>query len=333
MKAQSPFGQAFQKLLLEEPRYNLKHVMSENCDFSDTAVKSKNCYYCFGAFYCEDVYYGRYSRKCVSCNGVTFCANCEWCTECVDCVHCYGADYCQDCQNCHDCRFCFDCFGCSNCTGCVGLYQKQYCIFNEQLNRETYEMRMKELNLKDEAQRQIVRDRVEELRTKTPNLSLHQFQTEDCIGNHISESKGCYQCYDIFASEDCMYNIEANANVSCCDITVCFETELSYSCVQSPLCYNCNFLMHVDNSKDCEFCAYSRNLINCFGCVYLENKEYHILNKPYSPDEYEKEVARIRRELMDAGQYNMGLYFVSGYEQNRLQTEADPVIQFVLPTL
>ncbi len=82
-----------------------------------------------------------------------------------------------------------------------------------------------------------------------------------------------------------------------------------------------------------EFCAYGRNLKNCFGCVYMENKEYHILNKPYSPEDYEKEVAKIKKELMDAGKYNMGLYLVSDYEKKRLENETDSVIQSNPPVL
>jgi hypothetical protein len=60
-----PFLSDFQALLLSQPRYNLKQVGAENSTYADVAVMSKNCYYCFGVFYCEDVYYSRYSRKCV----------------------------------------------------------------------------------------------------------------------------------------------------------------------------------------------------------------------------------------------------------------------------
>jgi len=327
------FKDDFQRLLLEKPRFNVKHVMAENCDFSDTAVKSKNCYYSFGTFYCEDVYYARYSRKCSSCNGLTLCAECEWCTECVDCVKCYDADYCVDCSNCSNCAFCYDCYGCRNCYGCVGLYQKEYHFFNQSLGREEYELRLRELDMQNAAHRTLVLQQIKELRKRVPNLGIHQVQCENCIGNHISQSGNCLQCFDIFASEDCLYNVEANGNKNCCDLTVCFETEWSYQCVQSPLCHNCNFLYQVDSSKDCEFCAYSRNLRNCFGCVYLENKEYHILNKPYAPNEYKKEVARMRKELQDAHLYNLSLFMVSDYEKHRLSTETDPVLSSSFPTL
>lgn len=323
------FIEEFKHLLVSKPRYNLKQVMAENCDFSDTAVKSKNCYYCFGVFYCEDVYYARYSRKCSNCSGLTLCANCEWCIECIDCVKCYGCDYCQDCQNCSESQYCKDCFGCKNCFGCVGLYQKQYCLFNEQHSEKEYKEKISKLNLQNEGHRAFVRQELEKLRITSANLGIQQFQTEDCIGNHISESRGCYQCYDIFASEDCLYNIEANGNKDSCDITVCFETEGCYNCVQSPLCYRCNYLFHVDSSSESEFCAYSRNLKNCFGCVYMENKQYYILNKPYSSEKYFKEVEAIKKELITNNNYNLGIYFVSEYEKKKEINETEPVIQQV----
>jgi len=327
----SNFFQDFQQLLRDKPRYNVKHVNAENCDYSDTAINSQNCYYCFAVFYCENVYYARYSRKCNNCSGLTFCVSCEWCVECIDCVKCYQCDYCQDCKNCSDAKFCKDCFGCRNCLGCVGLHQKEYCMFNEQLSQEEYEKRLQELDLTNLQQRELVLKKVQELQKDSPNLSLHQFQVEDCIGDHLTESKNCYQCYDAFALEDCLYNIECNGNNNSCDLTVCFEAEWCYNSVQAPLNHNCNFLMHTDYCSDSEFCAYSKNLKNCFGCVYLNNKEYHILNKAYSPEEYANKIEEIKAELIKNKQYNMSIYIVSDYEKKRLATESDSIIQTSIP--
>jgi len=325
------FLDEFRHLLLTKPRYNLKQVGAENCDYADTAVKSKNCYYCFGIFYSEDVYYARYSRKCVSSSDMTFCVNCEWCIECTDCAGCYKVDYSQDCQNCRECQFCKDCFGCTGCFGCVGLYQKQYCIFNEQLTKAEYEKRIASLNLSSSIHRGLIQERVEALRRKTPNLGVHQFSCEDCIGNHLTESKNCYRCHDSFALEDCFYCIETNGNKNCADHTVCFENEWCYQCIHSPLNNTCNFLFQCDYCSDSEFCAFSKNLKNCFGCVYMENKEYYILNKPFTPQEYRKEVERIKSELQASGHYNLLPYFASDYETRRLKAETDSVIQSMSP--
>ncbi len=305
----------FQKLLLESPRYNVKQVNSENCDYADTAIKSKNCYYCFCVFYCEDTYYSRYSRKCSNSSDLTFCVSCQWCVECNDCVNCYMVSNSKHCSNCSECDYCEDCYSCEKCFGCKGLYRKKYCIFNEQFTEDEYKKQILKI------------DPSQALQINIPNLGIHHYKTEDCIGDNLSESKNCYQCYDAFNMEDCTYNIECNGNKDCLDMTVCFEAELCYSCVQAPLNYNCNFLMHTDLCNDSEFCAYSKSLKHCFGCVYLSNKEYHILNKSYSPEEYYVRVAEIKNELMEQGRYDMSLYFVSNYEANRWEQEEDSVIQ------
>jgi len=311
----SSFITDFQKLLLEQPRYNVKQVNSENCEYADTAIKSKNCYYCFCVFYCENVYYSRYSRKCANSTDLTFCVDCRWCITCNDCVNCYMTSYSKNCSNCADCDYCTDCYSCENCYGCQGLYRKRYCLFNEQFSKEEYEERITK----------VTPDQIPKM--DMPILGIHHFKTEECIGDNLSESKGCYQCYDAFNMEDCIYNIECNGNKDCLDMTVCFEAELCYSCVQAPINYNCNFLMHTDLCNDSEFCAYSKSLKNCFGCVYLSNKEYCILNKQYSPEEYEEKVAGIKKELKEAGFYNMSLYFVSDYEKERWAKEEDSTIQ------
>lgn len=323
----------FQRLLLSSPRFNVKQVMAENSEYADTVLKSKNCYYSFCVFYCEDVYYARYSRKCLNCNGITFCVECEWCTECVDCQKCYNCHYSQDCQNCSDCSFCKDCFGCRNCFGCAGLYQKEYHMFNEKLTKKEFERRMSELNLRELSHRQLVEQRVEELRKTTPNLAIHQFMTEDCLGDHLTQCKGSLQCFDSFANEDCAYCIETNGNRNCIDLTVCFENEWCAHCVQSTMNHGCDHVIFTDQSIDCAFSAYLRGCKNCFGCASLERREYHILNKPVSPEAYEDEVVKLRKEMQAASMHNLSIFFVSPYELKRMGTESDPVISSAIPVL
>ncbi len=66
---------------------------------------------------------------------------------------------------------------------------------------------------------------------------------------------------------------------------------------KGELCYetiNCRKSYRVFFSLDCEECEnvyFSRNCINCsncVGCVNLRNKQYHIFNRPYSKEIYEK---------------------------------------------
>ncbi len=321
------FKQQFQQLLRTQPRFNLKQVNVVNCAYADTVVKSGNCYYTFGAFYCDNVMFGRYSRRCVDCCDITLCVGCEACYQCIDCVNCFFTNWSQYCQNCTSCSYCFECFGCSDCFGCVGLYRKKECLFNKHLSAAEYQRAVAKFNLSDSATRRTIETNVAALRRTVPNLNWHQFRCDNSIGENLSACSNCYQCYDAFALENCLYCIENNGNKDCCDITVCFESELCYQCVQSPLNYNCNYLFQVDQSMDSEFCAYSKNLKNCFGCVGLANKEYHILNKPYSPTDYANKVAQLRAELIAQHEYSLLLFFASPYESQRYSNETDSVIQ------
>ncbi len=319
------FLEQFGRLLVESPRYNLKQVQVENCGYADTAVKSKDCYFSFGAFYCEDVLYSRYSRKCVDCCDIAICFACEGCVGCSDCNNCYGLANCTDCSNCESCYFCEDCYGCKNCFGCVGQYQAQYRIFNQQYTEVDYQNFIAQwptnVNVKH------IQDKLKELHNLTPRIALHHFRVEDSTGDHLSECVNCYECYDSFLTEDCFYCIETNGNKNCADLTVCFENELCYSCVHSPLCYNSNFLLHVDGAIDSELCAYSKNLKNCFGCVYLADKEFYILNLPVDKTIYFQRVEEIKSELITKGFYNMRAFFQTEYEDQRYLEESERAIE------
>jgi hypothetical protein len=206
------------------------------------------------------------------------------------------------------------------------LYRRKNCWFNEQLTAAEYDKRLSEFEGFSATEKARVLEDFYSVRRNAAHLGIHQFRCENSIGQHLSECADCYQCYESFALEDCIYNIECNGNKNSIDLTVCFETEDSCCCIQSPLNKSCSFLMHTDYCGYSEFCAYSKNLVDCFGCVYLANKRYHILNKPYSKEDYEKQVAEIKRQLIANGDYNLLLYFVSDYEKTRIETEEDKVL-------
>ena len=321
------FEAEFKKLVLSTPRYNVKGVQAENCDYSDTAVRSRNCYYSFGAFYSEDLLYGRYSRKCTSSCDMTFCVGCEDCIECIDCAGCYGSSYLVECKSCVDCSFCDSCYSCEDCFGCVALHRQKYCYFNKQLSQEEYRQRVSLRRLSTALDAAQVRAQVSILKRTCVLAAVDLYRSDSCTGNHLAECSACFHCYDAFAMEDCLYVVEANGNRSCCDLTVCFESELCYSCVHSPLNYDCSFLYQTDSSVNSEFCAFSRKLKHCFGCAYLSNAEFCILNRQYRPEEYAQRVAAIRAELIRTDSFNMKLFFASDYEWHRLKSEREPILQ------
>jgi hypothetical protein len=81
------------------------------------------------------------------------------------------------------------------------------------------------------------------------------------------------------------------------------KSELTYENMSNDFSY---FSMasttseHLVHSHYCDLCF---NCENCFGCVGLRKKEYCILNKQYTKDEYEKAVPKIIARMIDDGEW------------------------------
>jgi hypothetical protein len=186
--------------------------------------------------------------------------------------------------------------------GCVGLRQKEFHIFNKPYAKEAYFKKLREL-----AQEKIV-DEFETLQLKTPRKYLHERQTENCAGDYIEKSKNCFYCFDTHESEDCLYLQDCWDNKDNVDVMYSWHSELCYESFSIGLqSYNCNFCNYVRTSSNLEYCELCFNCKDCFGCVGLKNKQYYILNKPYSQSGYEKRVADIKAQMRTDGEYGKHL--------------------------
>ena len=302
------FLEELEQLRLATPRlYNI-NIGSENSDYCTHSDKNKNCYLIFAANYNEDSMYGRLvidSRDCVDNNN---CEKSELCYECIDIEKCYDCTFCQLCKNCTECLFCYDCTSCMNCFGCAGLRQKQWCFFNEQLTPEEYKKKLTEFNLRTNANRNRAIELSHQVELKIPHRALTMINCENCVGDMLVNCKNCFACFDVHGSQDCMYMTDCWRTKDSLDIVFSDGTELCYESFSLGLgSYNCNFCNFIRGSSDCEYCELCFNCKNCFGCVGLQNKEFHILNKPYSREEYLKRVVEIKAQMRVNGEYGKHL--------------------------
>ena len=105
-------------------------------------------------------------------------------------------------------------------------------------------------------------------------------------------------------------------------------TELIYN--SQSICLNCfqvrccNFSWNISFSDYCDFCHYSKNL---FGCEGLKRKEYCILNKQYSKEDYEALVPKIIEQMRATGEWGEFFpYSVFAYNETLAQ-EYFPLIK------
>ncbi len=100
------------------------------------------------------------------------------------------------------------------------------------------------------------------------------------------ESRECYLSRSGYRNEYLSYAYRVTGSKNSIDITYCFDTERSYDCLYCFKGYN---LRHSFNCRDCIDSAFlydCRNSTNCFMSWNLRNKQYYILNQPYSKEAY-----------------------------------------------
>lgn len=309
------FIQEFQKLYNSTPHIHNWTRLSQNCDYGDIIVVSKNCYLCFNSANLENCYYCYESRQNYDCSDMMFSEQCNLCCECTDCLRCYNSNYLQDCEGCSDSEYLYGCKSVSDCFGCVNLYHKQYYIFNESCSREEYEKRLAEVK---KWPKEKIEEEFGKLKLKHPRVYMHQKNNVNCLGDYVLYSKNCYWIFDSKDCEDSLYITDCVLEKGCKDSMDCGPIantlEQCYDCGYIGFLFNCNHIYWCDHLSDCEWCVNFWDSTHCFGCVYAKNKKYHILNKPYEQSEYKKKMAEYKKELLDAGIKD--LYGLIHYPEN-----------------
>lgn len=287
------FFSQIQELVKQVPKFATQSALSENCNYSNLVSQSKNCYLAFGCIESEDCLYGHIIGKCKNSLDIMYTYNAELCYECVDVRDSYNIRFSKDCDNCRDSSFLENCKSCNNCFGCFGLRHKEYHFFNQALDKDTYEAKLKEFAVLTPEKRTLIAHKQQQLRSTKPVLYMHALSNENCSLDYIYYSKNVRDSYDVTHAEDCRY-CSTTKGKDCYDIT--------YSRVDTELCYEGLFVQgyNVLFSRDClvnnRYLLYCGNCFtckNCFGCVGLRNKEYCILNKQYTKEAYNKLVPKV----------------------------------------
>lgn len=306
------FLQEFEQLKKVTPRITLNNLDNENCTFTNYWTKSKNCYMSMGGNSNEDCHYcywSQYNKDCVDCG---FFHHCELCYEVVDCVKCYNCDYSLNCQNCTDCVYSYNCIGCNSCFGCLNLQHKEYHIFNESVSPEVYKQKVQELLQLSASE---LWEKVATMIKSLPHRENYNYNVERSSGDYLIDCKNCIHCFDTRTSEDCLYATFAHNTKDNVDVTWtgggvedCFSSVSIFVGYNIFCCYVCW------NSADLEYCELCFNCKNCLGCVGLHRKEYHILNKPYSKEEYKEKRDEIVSEMKNNNTWGLPLTSCYPYE-------------------
>ncbi len=296
-----PFLAQLFDLNLRVPKYRSAAINMVNSDYSANADGLKNCYLLFNSNYTEDCGYG---------NGIDYSRNCydnshlqksEYCYGSFWLTNCYSAHFSSQCEDCTDIWFSKNCRGCTNCIGCINLRNQSYCIFNQPFSKEEYKQKVSELRLNTWKGLTELNKQSHEFWLKFPIKHLQGVQNTNVSGDFISHSKNIYHGYLIRDCENLRYSqySQVPSSRDCVDGSVIgSHAELMYEVsvcgwksANLKFCWEC-----WDDARDLEYCIHcGHGVSNLFGCAGVNRRQYCILNKQYSKEDFES----LRKKIVE----------------------------------
>lgn len=309
-----PFFEQFKDLWLSVPMLGLSVIDNEDCGYVNYSGFSKKCYLSYNTDFSENMYY---STNCIrskdSCD-MLFCINCELSYENTDLTDCYNTNYSNYCFNCSDSYFLIDCKSCQDCFCCVGLRNKRNCFFNQQLSEAEFKRKVAELDLGSHKTIDTLKIKLHELYLTVPKLYMAMHNSENVVGNYINNSKDVFDSFDVAKCEDIRFCGTMN-NVHHAydwdhtghDASYCYELSSCGDRIHNALfCHNI-----WSGGNNIIYCVLASGIQDCFGCVGVRKKQYCILNKQYTKDQYNDLVSRIIQHTINTKEF--GEFFAMNF--------------------
>ncbi|MBI5621501.1 hypothetical protein HY933_01375 [Candidatus Falkowbacteria bacterium] len=301
---QRSFFEQFKALQQLVPRINLYQKNNVNSDYTNHTDHAKNCYICADVGYGEELYYSKWIIKSADCVDSYQLEDCQLCYQSMYGVGNYNCNFTFLCYSCRDTDYLYDCVGCTDCFMSGNLRNKKFVFRSQQLSEADYRVARAKVDLGSYRQAAALFAEYRQLLAG----SLHKFATivrsQDCSGDYIDQGKNVRASFGIVDGEDCSYCYDSgwfkdtyDAFESAFDIQRQYET---HACNRTTFSQFTTVSYDASNLRYCDLCHSNKNL---FGCVGLRHKQFCILNKQYSEEEYQALVKHIIAKMTTDGEY------------------------------
>ncbi len=319
------FFEQYYELMKAVPRAQSRTRNSPGTRFSDGSIDCKNCFMCIGGYKSEDCMYSGpiFSKNVVDSNIVL---NGDHVYETYSAFNIFNSKFSYFTDDTLDSSFMFDCKGCTSCFGCINLRNQQYQIFNKKYSKAEYREQMKYWDLGSYAKLREALGRFDELRLSIPHRYAITSNVVDVLGNDIHNTKNCQYCFVTENGvENCKFIYLGGLSLKdSYDLASGGDnSQILYECVgiiSSERLFFCN---GANSSHDVEYSEQAIGSSNLFGCVSLKHRQYCILNKQYTPEEYAKLVVKIKEHMQTmpyvdkkGRTYGYGEYFPIEFSPN-----------------
>jgi hypothetical protein len=299
-----PFFKQFRSLFNTVVRQSVVHNGTcINSEYANYILNSKNIYLSYSVIFdSENIYFSTNIDKSFNVLDSLNLSECDLIYESMGLNKTYNTLYSYWSSNCVDCNFVLFCKNCQNCFGCVNLVNKSYCIFNIEYSKEQYEEKMKEFDLGSYS---FVKSFKKDFWKFSLSFSRKYAQLVSCIdssGDELKNSKNIKNSFNCYGLESVRFGYRSAYNKDSYDICNAGIGELFYEHGGggSDNSLNIKFIITgKEGNSFLEYCDACQNSSNLFGCIGLKSKQYCILNKQYTKEEYFEMVEKIKKQMDD----------------------------------
>ncbi len=299
------FFTQFQTLQKNVPRANLYQTNFVSSDYCNYGLDFKECYLMFGGRGNERVYFGNQIVDSMDSLDIAFSKKSEFNYELFECTRInrlFFSHYCNDCVNSYylvDCKNCIDCFG------CIGLINKQHCIWNKQYSKAEYDKVLENMDLGSYKTHLENLKKLHELELKIPHRYARIYKSVNSDGDDLSEAKNTHHSFSSTEIEDSKYLFYIRNHAKDCYDTSFqgWNSELLYEIAHGFGGNNVAFGVRNHFNRDSYYNEECQECSNVFGCEGLRKKQYCILNKQYTKEEYGKLKEKIIEHMKKTREY------------------------------
>jgi len=315
------FFEQFHELQKIVPREATGQKNVENCQYSNGDVQCKNCmltFDCVESINCYSCQVAIFSKDIIDSDSVL---NADHTYELLGSNNIYNTKFAYFSNDCIDSAFLFNCLSCTRCFGCVNLRNKKNYIWNKPYTKENYDKEILKWDLGSYKNILRAKEKFMELYYETPRRFALIKNSTEVTGEDILNSKNCKNCFFTRNGvENCKY-------VFACGLLLKDSMDATFGGDRSEIFYetsggiqsnHCFFGRASYSSHHLQYYDRVFNCSNLFGCVHLRNKQYCILNKQYTKEEYEKLIPKIIKQMNDlpyidkkGREYKYGEFFPS----------------------
>lgn len=300
-----------QELSSTVPCPSVLHIgNNENCDFCETAVHAKDAYLSSIVTHgSEKVLYSDVVRE--WCRNVLNSCYVQYNSENIYC--CLGIEtsyqifYSRFINNSNNIWFSTNLIGCSECLFCNGLENKKFCIENRELEESEYRKQKSEILAKKSHFLSWYKNLI--------NIKWTNYNSTNVSGSNIIESENVENGFVVMRMKNARnvllwWGIEVANNIydhflwGVIKDNIVWVTNCGGWSEHIYVSANIGFSNNIYYSIGLDSCSF------CLWCVSLKNKQYCILNKQYTKEDWYTKVEEIFQGMEKNGTFGE---FFPGY--------------------